>query len=479
MATSPVICLPPPPEYESETESDGDGGEMEFVKATRCWQKRTPCQQDSGAPAEWEAEKTELTEKIVQLKEKLGESQKLLAHKTSICGEEIAQLNTTLHQIQQEKQQHETELQQLRFQAEQANAQLTKWKECAVIEKDLRERSEKELHAANQRAQLAFRGDTPACSTKQFWSFENDSGGYTHITDDQINTLLTTTFTALGKNPKANPTVTYVVKGSKYTANLKNLVQQNCSTQMKRSLWPPTQNVMSQPVLSSRTRTDVPSFRSALSSAVIGAIANAKADVPSVQQCLRSYAASQGLPCGILDHFDSNIQSYGLHQSVVWLYTVEEWVYHRVNNALRAEEKFIISKLAPYIGALAFACNKLQSDFSMYGQEHPTTLYRRLPLQPPELKKYKVGETFVWNSFTSTSCFTPPTVFGSTLFEIDFNQTALGATLFVEPFTNQPGEFEVLIPVGAFFEVVGNNCTDTNNATIRLKMFAAPNLFPS
>eukprot|EP01006_Ploeotia_vitrea_P043595 TRINITY_DN66747_c1_g3_i1.p2 TRINITY_DN66747_c1_g3~~TRINITY_DN66747_c1_g3_i1.p2 ORF type:complete len:261 (-),score=29.04 TRINITY_DN66747_c1_g3_i1:2035-2817(-) len=255
-----------------------------------------------------------------------------------------------------------------------------------------------------------------------------------------------------------DPIVTYKAGSQTYSANLKELQQKNCNTQVLRSLRPPAWNVVPQAM---RCRADIPSFRKALSADVMGKIAKAKTDANSVEQCLRTYAAAHGLPVGILDLFTQKIPQFGLALSVVWVYTVEEWVYKRVNGALRAEEVLVIAQLAPYISALGAACQQLKSDFSCLRQSHlPTALYRRLPLHPPELKQYQVGETFVWNSFTSTSCFPPAaSEFGSTLFEIEFNQTALAATLFVEPHTAQPGEYEVLIPVGAFFEVVEN----TNN----------------
>eukprot|EP01006_Ploeotia_vitrea_P043588 TRINITY_DN66747_c1_g1_i1.p1 TRINITY_DN66747_c1_g1~~TRINITY_DN66747_c1_g1_i1.p1 ORF type:complete len:290 (-),score=46.73 TRINITY_DN66747_c1_g1_i1:44-793(-) len=247
---------------------------------------------------------------------------------------------------------------------------------------------------------------------------------------------------------------------------------------MKRSLKPASLKLMPQVLM---CRTDVPSFRKALDSDVVGAIAEAKTDLQSVQQCLRSYGSAQGLPLGILDHFEYKVPKFGLFPSVVWLYTVDDWVYKRVNNALRAEEDFVIAQLAPYIAALGAACQTLDSDFSAIGRP-PQTLYRRIPLHTPELKKYQVGETFVWNSFTSTSCFPPSegAFGGGTLFEIEFNQTALGATLFVEPFTNQPSEYEVIIPVGAFFKVVERKeggASASTGTVIRLKMLGATNLF--
>eukprot|EP01006_Ploeotia_vitrea_P048624 TRINITY_DN67256_c1_g13_i1.p1 TRINITY_DN67256_c1_g13~~TRINITY_DN67256_c1_g13_i1.p1 ORF type:complete len:220 (-),score=29.89 TRINITY_DN67256_c1_g13_i1:107-766(-) len=210
---------------------------------------------------------------------------------------------------------------------------------------------------------------------------------------------------------------------------------------------------------------DVPSFATGLESSIVNPIKQANTHQQGVQECLQTYQVEYGHPPGILNDFGFWCGQHGLHKAVVRLYTADSWVYKDVNQALRASDESKIKKLAPYIAALIKALRSLESDFSALGIQAPTTLYRRMELKKHESSTYQVGKSFVWNGFTSTSCFEPPTHFGSTLFEIEMmGEGTLDSALYVEPFSSNPGEWEVLIPVGTYFVV------DSVAPTIKLKV---------
>eukprot|EP01006_Ploeotia_vitrea_P049182 TRINITY_DN67319_c1_g4_i2.p1 TRINITY_DN67319_c1_g4~~TRINITY_DN67319_c1_g4_i2.p1 ORF type:complete len:500 (-),score=94.85 TRINITY_DN67319_c1_g4_i2:134-1633(-) len=297
------------------------------------------------------------------------------------------------------------------------------------------------------------------------WSFENESGGYTNITDAHINNVLSDALKRFTADPTTNPIVTYNANNFTYAADVKKLEQRNCNTNTLRNLRAPGV-VHVPPAL--RCRSDIPSFKTALSATMLTTIKKAPSDTTSVTQSLRDYAKSYQRGEGVLDDFElkCNTPGIGLPAAVVWLYTCDDWVYKDVNRILRAEDTSII-KLVSFIAALIEAIKVTPSDFVGEGVSPPTTLFRYMNVHPPELKKYQVGASFVWNSFTSTSCFDTQSQFGSTKFEIQFDNSTLKSTLFVEPFSAIKGEYEVLVPVGTFFEVVQN---DTNNNLIKLKM---------
>eukprot|EP01006_Ploeotia_vitrea_P016543 TRINITY_DN47263_c0_g1_i1.p2 TRINITY_DN47263_c0_g1~~TRINITY_DN47263_c0_g1_i1.p2 ORF type:complete len:401 (+),score=58.56 TRINITY_DN47263_c0_g1_i1:880-2082(+) len=300
------------------------------------------------------------------------------------------------------------------------------------------------------------------------WAFENDNKGYTPILDMEVNNLLTNTLKESTANPTKPTRCTYMSNGFSYSADLHDFVQTNMATGTTRRLRPPGTRFMPN---SARLR-DVPSFRRGLSSKVMLAVAEVAQNEQNIKDCLWKYQRDYQLARGHLDDFE-----YKLHNGtpmaicVVWLYTVECWVYHHVNNSLRAEDEGKIRKLGPYIKALMCAIHNVHSDFTALNGP-PKTLHRRMDLKPVDLAQYKTGEAFVWNSFTSTSCYAPPEHFGPTLFQIELNETAVSETLFLEPFTAVPGEYEVLIPAGAFFKVVSHE----DNLVV-LRMFAGPSVF--
>eukprot|EP01006_Ploeotia_vitrea_P048625 TRINITY_DN67256_c1_g13_i2.p1 TRINITY_DN67256_c1_g13~~TRINITY_DN67256_c1_g13_i2.p1 ORF type:complete len:239 (-),score=16.05 TRINITY_DN67256_c1_g13_i2:35-667(-) len=198
---------------------------------------------------------------------------------------------------------------------------------------------------------------------------------------------------------------------------------------------------------------------------IMNIIKGAETDQRGVQQCLGMCCEQYQLAIGILDDFKCWCEQYGLHVAAVRLYTADSWVYQHVNQALRTEDESKIKKLAAYILALINALQTLTSDFSALGPA-PTTLYRRMELKAHEISTYQVGKSFVWNGFTSTSYFEPPAHFGSTLFEIEMGKGTLDSALYVEPLSSNPGEWEVLIPVGTYFRV---DCVTPTNKTIKLK----------
>eukprot|EP01006_Ploeotia_vitrea_P043596 TRINITY_DN66747_c1_g4_i1.p1 TRINITY_DN66747_c1_g4~~TRINITY_DN66747_c1_g4_i1.p1 ORF type:complete len:434 (-),score=42.75 TRINITY_DN66747_c1_g4_i1:4-1221(-) len=309
----------------------------------------------------------------------------------------------------------------------------------------------------------------PNVQKNNIWSYENDNGEWTPITDPSINQLLSNSFAELNRDPShSNFNVLYCSGSQQYLANLKQLMQKNIKTGQRRALLPPeyTHTVV-------RYRGATPSFREALKSEVVACIAQAVVTRENVTNCLQQYANDYDKALGPVQDFQNKIQHTGLLIGAVWLYTVDGWVYKEVNSVLRTEDEYRIRKLAPYIAALQSACETLSSNFTSLSAT-PTTLFRRMDLNSAELKKYKKGQSFVWNSFTSTSINIPPAngPFGSTLFEIEFTPRALKATLFVEPWTDVEGEQEVLIPLGCFFQVLSNH-----GNVVKLQLLGAGSVF--
>eukprot|EP01006_Ploeotia_vitrea_P020318 TRINITY_DN5258_c0_g1_i1.p1 TRINITY_DN5258_c0_g1~~TRINITY_DN5258_c0_g1_i1.p1 ORF type:complete len:498 (+),score=37.17 TRINITY_DN5258_c0_g1_i1:110-1495(+) len=298
----------------------------------------------------------------------------------------------------------------------------------------------------------------------QAWRFENDNKGWALIVDTAINDKLSDALQQFKRNPTAtNQIVSYTIGGSTYMADLKNLSQRNCHTNTTRTLLPPRTKP---PPPALRCRTEIPSFKTALSSDIVALIKAAAIDQHSVASCLHAYAAANERAVGVLTAFEEKCKILPLEAVSVWLYTTDEWVYKDVNRMLRAEDTILLKQLASYIAILIKAIKTLPSKFDSMNVARPSKLFRNMAIKPPEANKYQVGKSFVWNSFTSTSCFPEQNkLFGYTRFEIEVTDDALSSVLFVEPFTAVPSEYEVLIPVGTFFTVLSN---DTDVIKLRL-----------
>eukprot|EP01006_Ploeotia_vitrea_P015940 TRINITY_DN46338_c0_g1_i2.p1 TRINITY_DN46338_c0_g1~~TRINITY_DN46338_c0_g1_i2.p1 ORF type:complete len:453 (+),score=35.14 TRINITY_DN46338_c0_g1_i2:95-1360(+) len=287
------------------------------------------------------------------------------------------------------------------------------------------------------------------------WGVENDKGSFTLIKDETINQLLTDMLNQM-KQPghcKTSGVVTYFVGNVEYKANLKQMVQINQQTGTERALREPNQVIV--PTTSRKRQICDLVAKPALNLEVIEMIVEADMSPDVVVASLKEYATERKLDMEVVHQLEHDC-AHNFNLAIAKAYTDETWLYKHVNDALRAERTVRLRALAPYVRALCHTLKVEGSDFSAYTTTGscPNTLKRRMKLSNDQLRQYKEGKLFTWTSFTSTSTVEPdPQQFGNALFEIDYTDVVHNCSLFMEPFSRSPGEFEVLLPPGCKFKV--------------------------
>jgi len=146
--------------------------------------------------------------------------------------------------------------------------------------------------------------------------------------------------------------------------------------------------------------------------------------------------------------------------TLIWLYTLDSWIYNRVNQQLR-EDLPSIKILAPYINGLMSVYNMVKNKSMFYSG----TVYRRCRLSNQTLNCYEPDQTFVWASFISTTteiqeCDT----FGRILFVITIPEKFKNCAINVQSLSAYPDENEILLLPNSGYRVKfkEENCTFPN-----------------
>jgi len=140
-------------------------------------------------------------------------------------------------------------------------------------------------------------------------------------------------------------------------------------------------------------------------------------------------------------------------------------LYHTINSALLNDEHSVLDSQKQYIHDLKTAIRNHHMDSTI-------TVYRGLKLDPESFtKEYKVGQTFLWPTFSCTSLNKDvASSFGGYTFVIDAPGSGLTYCADLSPFSVYPHEQEVLFyPYSGFIvenivpdaKVVKLNCVDT------------------
>jgi hypothetical protein len=141
---------------------------------------------------------------------------------------------------------------------------------------------------------------------------------------------------------------------------------------------------------------------------------------------------------------DGDESFVALSKALVYLYTVDSWVYRKMNEALRNDLAPVLKRMAPYIRGLIAAYKPLKQ-FAYSG-----VVYRRMKLSEEQVAAYEsaVNEyPCLWSGFTSTtSKFHLEDLFGPILFKIDIPESLDCFAIDISPLSEFPQETEVLLP---------------------------------
>eukprot|EP00667_Euglena_gracilis_P000755 EG_transcript_755 len=143
-------------------------------------------------------------------------------------------------------------------------------------------------------------------------------------------------------------------------------------------------------------------------------------------------------------------------KALLWLYSLESWLYHECNRACREDNKEDLSYFMPFIKALLVGmprCANLLLSHLLKPGEPSITLYRRTTLQDSQLKLYVVKKRFIWSGFTSTSLEDSCAAFGVHLFVITIPRTFCNKLIHLDGVSAFPNEREILLPCNICFGV--------------------------
>ncbi|CAF2961087.1 unnamed protein product [Rotaria sp. Silwood2] len=174
-------------------------------------------------------------------------------------------------------------------------------------------------------------------------------------------------------------------------------------------------------------------------------------------------------------------EKYHCNEAIRW-YTGQPFLYKNLNNALRTED---IEQLYIFRFFISDLCKSLLREFQVIKDWEPVlTLYRgtRILISEYEKLKQNVGQLMSMNGFLSTSLSKEvATTFAgqssdtkqSILIEIecDFRKVETTILAQVTEFSTNPYEQEVLIDIGAVFEIlsVGQIDSETNLLLVKMK----------
>ena len=150
---------------------------------------------------------------------------------------------------------------------------------------------------------------------------------------------------------------------------------------------------------------------------------------------------------------------------LVYLYSMESFIYQDMNEAIRKKEVSKIKFYGAYAAALSYIIYSANQNRKTNKLKKTVTLYRGLKMNQEEIKKYKIGtkkhligytstSVDIQNALTFATCNLKPDMV-PVLFEIKFCG-AKGLFHLTDNFTAFPDENEVLIQDGLSYIVESN-----------------------
>jgi len=226
-------------------------------------------------------------------------------------------------------------------------------------------------------------------------------------------------------------------------------------------------------------RRGAPTFCSKPGKRFLTFVPSAQSDKESILNCLKTWMSKKKadddefLIDSFLEKYTSLSEEHGsdkaLSLTCLWLYTIDNWPYKRINEQLR-EDGPGLEVLSPIINALLNAYNFIGETNWFYSG----TVYRSTRLSATQLSLYKPSETFVWSSFTSTTTeYDVSGQFGPIVFIIKIPDNFKKSAINLESLSAFQDEQEVLLlpNVGYIVEKIDTPSTLPNSTTsITVKM---------
>eukprot|EP00667_Euglena_gracilis_P002083 EG_transcript_2083 len=195
---------------------------------------------------------------------------------------------------------------------------------------------------------------------------------------------------------------------------------------------------------------------------------------------LWEYAERKGLGSPDVEGFSNRLQHHSgdpnqITKALLWLYSLESWVYQECNRACREDNKEDLACFMPFIKALLVGmprCNDLLLTTLLQPADQSITLYRRTTLQPNHLQLYVEKQRFIWSGFTSTSLQDSAVIFGVHLFVITVPRTFCNKLIHLDGVSAFPNEREILLPCNLGFVVTHTETlpSPTTRVKIHIKM---------
>ena len=175
--------------------------------------------------------------------------------------------------------------------------------------------------------------------------------------------------------------------------------------------------------------------------------------------------------------------SHPITKHILYLYSMESFIYADLNKACREQDKAMIQYYGAYAAALSFIINNANRNRRRNKLDRTTILYRGIKLKEEEVDDYEKGVKINLLGYTSTSRrFDNALQFAfmelpedkvPVVFEIRFSGQA-GLFEMTEDVTAFPDESEVLVQDGLEYLIVNNIEKAVEDEKYRLIQLAYP-----
>ena len=223
-----------------------------------------------------------------------------------------------------------------------------------------------------------------------------------------------------------------------------------------------------------RRRRENPTFMTAPGTNFMTLIEEAGGSVEAVIDKLKAYAADAAKAKLCIKEFQEELERYktdpqGTTKALLWLYSLDCWVYQDCNRACREDKKSLLEYFMPFIKAVLQGIPKA-SDLHVGTSDAGATLYRRTKLTADQQSKYSEGTKFIWTGFTSTSLEDTNPEFGPHLFVISIPHKFLSKLPKLDSVSAFPEEHEVLLPCNIGLAVTSTGPSTRPGTTLEVAL---------
>jgi len=196
-----------------------------------------------------------------------------------------------------------------------------------------------------------------------------------------------------------------------------------------------------------RRREEAPTFFKAPGQNFLSLCESATATPDAIVSKLKEYGQAAGKTdiALLIEELEETLEKYEDKpvKALLWLYTLEGWVYQDANRGLREDKKTVLKYFMPLVKGILMGVSQAPE---LHLTATTSRLFRRARLSPEQLKQYATGTPFLWAGLTSTSLHEPPFNFGPHLFIITVPDQFLKKLCRLDDVSAFPGENEVLLP---------------------------------